>query len=311
MTHYDILALGSYTIDLIFTGLPSFPELGKDIVGTGFDMIPGEAYNSAVAMHRLGIKVGWAADFGNDLFSRFALEHARNEGMDESLFVIHDRSFRRISVAASYPEDRAFITYYDPDPAIPAALKALSSISARAVYFPGFYSGSLFNLGEKFIRLKNMKIIMDGNGNDSIVLTDPAVRKTLQKVDIFFLNSFEARRLTGIQDIETAMRKIARLCPQVVLKDGPNGAYSLFSGELCHQPAIPVNVVDTTGAGDCFNAGFIRGWLDNVPISVCLQMGNIVGGLSTTARGGAGRSINIVDVQSMMSFYGSDDTVNS
>jgi len=311
MNQFDILAIGSYTADLIFTGLPAFPELGKDTVGTGFDMIPGEAYNSAVAMHRLGIKVGWAADFGNDLFSQFALEHVRQEGMDESLFVFHDRPFRRISVAVSYPEDRAFITYYDPDPPIPAALKALASASARAVYIPGFYSGSLFNLGEKFIRLKKMKIIMDGNGNDSVVLSDPDVRKTLQKVDLFLLNSFEARRLTGIQDIGLAMRKIAALCPQVVLKDGPNGAFSLFSGELCYQPAIPAQVVDTTGAGDCFNAGFLRGWLDGEPNDVCLQMGNIVGGLSITARGGTGRYVNMSDVQSMMSWYRSAGTVKS
>lgn len=303
MTSYDILTLGNYTADLIFTGLPSFPELGKDTVGTGFDMIPGEAYNSAVAMHRLDIKVGWAADFGNDIFSSFALEHCRKEGMDESLFVIHDRPIRRISVAASFPDDRAFITYYDPDPPVPAVLKALPSVSARAIYFPGFYSGSLFHLGEKFIRLKKMKIIMDGNGNDSVVLTDPSVRNTLQKVDIFFLNSLEACRLTGSGDPETAIRIIAETGPQVVLKDGPNGAYACFSGELTHQPAIPVTVVDTTGAGDCFNAGFLRGWLDNLPVHTCLQMGNIVGGLSTTARGGTSRRVDMRDIRHWLEWY--------
>ena len=65
------------------------------------------------AMHRLGLKVGWAADFGDDDFSRFTLERARAEGLDDALFVHHRRPLRRITVALSYPDDRAFITYVD------------------------------------------------------------------------------------------------------------------------------------------------------------------------------------------------------
>ena len=107
---FDVLVAGNYSLDLIFTGLPQFPELGKDVVGTGFEMIPGEAYNSVVALHRLGVKVGWAADFGNDEFSRFALDRARQEGLDESLFVHHSQPLRRISAAASFPDERAFMT---------------------------------------------------------------------------------------------------------------------------------------------------------------------------------------------------------
>jgi len=54
---YDVLVAGSYSLDLIFTGLPHLPRLGEDLLASGFAMIPGEAYNSAVAMHRLGLKV--------------------------------------------------------------------------------------------------------------------------------------------------------------------------------------------------------------------------------------------------------------
>jgi len=117
MTHpYDVIVVGDYFIDLVFGGLPRFPELGVEIIGTDFEMIPGGAYNSALAMHRLGLKVGWACDFGTDDFSRFVLERARSAGLDDSLFVCHAQPLRRITVAASYPEDRAFITYCDPDP---------------------------------------------------------------------------------------------------------------------------------------------------------------------------------------------------
>jgi sugar/nucleoside kinase (ribokinase family) len=298
MEHYDLIVVGDYYLDLIFSGLPQFPELGKEIVGSGFDMLPGGAYNSAVAMHRLGLKVGWAADFGDDDFSRFAAEHARTEGLDDALFVYHKRPLRRITVSASYPDDRAFITYCDPKPGIPAALKALATSSARVLYLPGLYHGSLFNAGLMIVRAKRMKLIMDGNSAADETLADPGVRQAIQSVDVFLPNAREARRFTGRDDLEEAMTVLGNLCPLVVVKDGANGAYARLDRQVTHAPAIPIAPLDTTGAGDCFNAGFITAWLEGRPIEDCLRWGNIVGGLSTMARGGTGRVVTRQDVES-------------
>ncbi len=295
---FDVIAIGNYCTDLIFTGLPAFPELGKEVVGTGFDMLPGEAYNSVVAMHRLGLKVGWAADFGDDSFSRFALERAQAEGLDESLFVHHKRPMRRITVAASYPEERAFITYYDPDPAVPAALKALAMSFARVLFIPGFYYGRLLEAGLALARAKRIKLVMDGNSSaEGSRLADPVVHRAVQSVDVLLPNASEARRMTGKDDLVQAIRTLAELGPLVVVKDGARGAYACSSGEIVHAPAIRVEPLDTTGAGDCFDAGFIRAWLDGRPLEQCLQWGNVVGGLSTLARGGTGRVITANEVE--------------
>jgi len=301
MTKYDILAVGSYTVDLVFTGLPGLPEMGTQVYSSGFDMVPGEAYNAAIALHRLGVKVAWAADFGNDVFSRFALEQARLEGMDEAYFVEHNRPLRRITVAASFPEERAFMTYYDPDPALPAGMKALALVSARAAYIPGFLYGALFEAGLKLIRLKKMKLIMDGNSEDEVVLTNPAMRKVVQNVDILLPNAAEARRMSGESDMEAAIAALGELCPLVVVKNGKDGAYAWSEGKLHHGPAIEVTPLDTTGAGDCFNAGFIKAWLDERPIEECLRWGNIVGGLSTLMRGATGKKITTKDVERLLS----------
>jgi sugar/nucleoside kinase (ribokinase family) len=298
---YDVLAVGSYTADLVFTGLPGFPEMGNEVYSSGFDMVPGEAYNSVIAMHRLGLRVAWAADFGNDVFSRFALEEARLEGIDQAFFVKHNRPLRRITISASFPEERAFITYYDPDPALPAAMKALALASARIAYIPGFYNGSLFDAGLRLIRLKKMKLVMDGNSGDELVFTDPAVRKTLQNVDVLLPNSAEARRMSGKPDLEQALASLGELCPLVVVKDGKNGAYACSGGKIIHEPAIPVTPLDTTGAGDCFNAGFIKAWLDQRPINECLRWGNVVGGLSTLKRGATGMRITTKEVEEHLS----------
>lgn len=296
MAKYDILVFGDYFLDLIFTGLPRFPALGQEVFARDFDMLPGGAYNAAVAMHRLGLRVGWAADFGDDDFSRFVLARAAAEGLDDTFFVRHRGPLRRITVSASYPQDRAFITYMDPDPAVPAAMRALATAGARAVYLAGIYHGKLFDAGLLLARSKGMKVVMDGNSDDAVTLRVAGVYKAIASVDLFIPNADEARRLTGETDLATAIRVLADLGPLVAVKDGANGAYAWADDRIIHAPAIPVTPLDTTGAGDCFNAGFVKAWLAGLPLMDCLRWGNIVGGLSTTMRGGTGRVVTTTEV---------------
>jgi sugar/nucleoside kinase (ribokinase family) len=294
---FDVLVAGSYSLDLIFTGLPGLPRLGEDMLATGLERIPGEAYNSAVAMHRLGLRVGWAGDFGNDDFSRFALEQAHAEGLDESLFIHHDRPMRRISIAASFPEDRAFITYYDPDPRLPAVIKALATASARVLYIPGFYYGPFMDMGLRLARARRMKIVMDGNSGSDVSLKNNSVRKAARSVDVLLPNAREARNLTGEDDLMKAIMTLGGHCPLVVVKDGGRGAYACLGNEILHAEAIAITPIETTGAGDSFNAGFLKAWLDNLPVQECLRWGNIVGGLSTLAPGGTGKPVSVEEVK--------------
>jgi sugar/nucleoside kinase (ribokinase family) len=285
---FDVIVVGSYSVDLIFTGMSEFPQLGKDVVATDFKMTPGEAFISAVSMQRLGMNVGWAADFGNDDFSRFVLQFVRFERLDEQLFVLHDRPYRRISVAASYPDERGFLTYYDTDPSIPAAILALVKSQAKILFIPALYFGEFFNIGKQIIRAKKMTLVMDGNSS---------IRSAIKSCDIFLPNAQEARRLTNEPNLEVAIRKLGELCPIVVVKDGANGSFCLTNSQIIHEPAIPVNPKETTGAGDNFNAGFLRAWLDGQPLEICLRWGNIVGGLSTTELGGTTRKITVEEVK--------------
>ena len=304
---FDVIVIGSYTIDIIFSGLQEFPQLGKDILSTDLKITPGEAFISAVCLHRLGLKVGWAADFGNDEFSLRALNCARDEGLKESLFVFHDRSFRRVSMAASFPGDNGFISYYDPDPKIPAALPALTKAHAKVLYIPGLYYGPLLNTGLKLARMKQMKLVMDGNSSAGDIHGNSresrAIRKALRSMDVFLPNARETRRLTGEQNLETAIQHLGDLCPCVVVKDGSNGSIAYTQKNLFEAPGIPVSSIDTVGAGDNFNAGFLRAWMDNQPMQTCLQWGNITGGLSTTELGGTTFKITEELVRQALSKY--------
>jgi sugar/nucleoside kinase (ribokinase family) len=297
--HYDILLFGDYWYDLIYTDLPRMPELGRELFAGGFADAPGGVFINAVALQRMGLRVGWAADFGNDVYSRLTIEAARREKLDESLFQYHDRPYRRVTSAASFPEDRAFLSYTDPGPRFSAPLKALAQHTARVLFIPGLFFGPLFDGGQIFVHARKMKIVMDCQFT-AHTLADPGVRRALQHADVFIPNALEAKMLTGTASVEEALNLLGELCPLVVIKDGSRGAHARHQGQTHHAPAIPIKVADTTGAGDSFAAGFLKAWLDNKPLPECLQWGNICGGLSATARGGATAAPTLAQVEAWL-----------
>jgi sugar/nucleoside kinase (ribokinase family) len=295
---YDVLTGGDYCIDYIFTGLPKMPEPGSEVHGRKFAIEPGESCNSVIAMHRLGIKVGWAADFGTDEFSRTILKKLNDEGIDSRLFIHHKKTYQRITISASFSHDRAFITYYDKEPyKLPALIKKLPFVSAKIMFIPGFYTGALFPIASLLVKKKKMIIVMDGNHPNSETIEVPAVRKTLESIDIVLPNAKEALKMSGKDDIPAAAKELGRFCPLVIVKDGANGSWACNNGKIIHVPGIKVNPIDTTGAGDNYNAGFLRAYLDARDLAECLKWGNISGGLSTEALGGPGRKITVEDIK--------------
>jgi sugar/nucleoside kinase (ribokinase family) len=118
-------------------------------------------------------------------------------------------------------------------------------------------------------------------------LATPGLAESLRQVDIFAPNASEALQLTGAATVEEALARLAELTPLVIVKRGSEGAIAQAGGRVARAPGIAVDVFDTTGAGDCFNAGFLYGQLHGLPLEASLRCGNICGGLSTTARGGA------------------------
>lgn len=148
---------------------------------------------------------------------------------------------------------------------------------------------------------------MDGNSSQGNIIgrskESLAIRKALKNTDIFLPNSREARRLTGETDLESALRMLGVFCPLVVVKDGRNGCLAYTKDTLFHVPGIQVDSIDTTGAGDCFDAGFMVAYMNEMPLEDCMKWGNITGGLSTTEPGGTTKRINVQDVNNYFSRY--------
>ena len=108
-------------------------------------------------------------------------------------------------------------------------------------------------------------------------------------VDVFIPNAREALLVTGASAVESALQRLMEWTKIVIVKDGANGAWIGAGGKITHAPAVNAGpAVDTTGAGDCFNAGFLLGYVvEGAPLERCARYANICGGLSVTQVGGA------------------------
>lgn len=281
---FQVLLDGGYFSDLVFTGLPEFPRLGHEIYSQEFHVLPGGAYNTAVALQRLGLKTAWPCRFGSDPFSQYVKEHALAEGLDPACFTQVDEPSLQITVAFSIDSERAFLSYSDPLPPMPL-------LEWERKLRPDWLCVSHLAHGGTYLELfataheLGTRVFMDCQAHNH-TLADAGIKDTLRQVDVFAPNAEEARRLTGQKDCEAALEMLAELVPLVIIKMGAEGCICRQGDLELRVPGIHVQVVDTTGAGDNFNCGFLCGQVRGFSLADSLRMGNICGGLSTQGYGG-------------------------
>lgn len=300
MKRCDILIPGNYFCDVIFTDLPRFPSLGSEIYTGGLTVTVGGVLNTVIALRRLGVDVGWVGYSGADMFSQFVLDTAAREGIDTSLIQRLDTPFQRVTVSLSYPEDRAFISYVDPaQNSVQMVFEALDSVDFRHLHFTGFQLDPRTLELLDIVRGRGVRVTMDCQDRP-FTLETPMVREVLGAVDIFMPNAKEAMQLTGHDTVAEAAAVLGTLVPVLVIKDGANGATAWTGDQEISSPAIDVVPVDTTGAGDVFNAGFLSGLLEGESLEACLRRGNICGGLSTLGVGGASSAPHRAEVDARL-----------
>ena len=118
----------------------------------------------------------------------------------------------------------------------------------------------------------------------------------LNYVDLLLPNEMEACRIAGKETLEDAVDELGRRVPWVAVKRGSRGSVVRTDGKTISVPGISVTPLDTIGAGDSFNAGFLFCWLRGSSAEQCAYAGNVTGALSTLRVGGteAFRDRNLV-----------------
>jgi sugar/nucleoside kinase (ribokinase family) len=234
-------------------------------------------------LHRLAHDVVWVADFGNDVFSREVLAAARVEGLDETGFRHHSVPFRSVTAVLSYPHDRAMVSFQD---AIrPQSLATLlRQHRPRVLMLTQLQYGAAVEDALRVAHQVGTVVFMDCQ-DVPCSLDVPTVRDVFAGVDVFAPNKDEAMRLTGTGTVDDALHVLRDLVDTAVVKRGASGASAVHDGRRYDLDAVPVDALDTTGAGDCFNAGFVHAYLAGERFSQCLAAAVACGAAAVTASG--------------------------
>ncbi|HEX4809244.1 MAG TPA: carbohydrate kinase family protein [Bryobacteraceae bacterium] len=288
----DVLVAGEIYIDLILSGFDQWPQLGQEAFATEYRReIGGGTAITACGIATLGSRTTVLAVAGRE--DGLVLAHRlASFGVDTSRLQFETAEPTGFSVVATMERDRAFLTYPGANRMFDQALREASRTGqlaiARHVHlaYPPRLDDAVGLLNE--IRSNGCTISLDVGWHEEW-LNDPRALELIQHVNIFFPNEAEASRLTGKTDPAAILEEFHKAGADcVALKLGPQGSALLWSETITFAPPWQVTPVDTTGAGDSFNAGFLHAWLTGETPGNCLLMANICGALSTESYGGVG-----------------------
>lgn len=288
---YDLAVIGEINPDLILSGdvVPRFGQ-AEQILSDMTLTIGSSAAIFACGAARLGLHVLFFGKVGDDEFGRFMLQAMQERQIDTSNVKIDPHLRTGASIILNRGSDRAIMTFPGAIPLLELddiPLEALAQ--ARHLHLTSYFIQDRLRPGvpELFARAHEMglKTSLDTNFDPS-GLWDAGLSEVLALTDVFLPNETEACAITKTQDVDQAAAKLAEKIPLVAVKLGAKGALSISKGQRLAQPAMPVAVVDTVGAGDTFDAGFLYAYLHGWDLKRCLQLGTACGSLSTLAAGG-------------------------
>jgi sugar/nucleoside kinase (ribokinase family) len=287
---FDVLVAGEINPDLILSGniTPEFGQVEKLVENAHLEIGSSSAIFACGAA-RLGLKVAFIGVCGDDLFGQFMLDAMQARSVDVSNIIRVSGGQTGLSVILNSSSDRAILTH----PGLIAALRA-SDIpdnllrQTRHLHVASYFLQTALQPGlpDLFQRAHSLSVTtsLDTNWDPSGEWT--GVLDLLQWVDVFLPNAAEACAITGLADIESAADELAKHAGIAAIKQGAQGALGVQGKHLTTISSIPVNVVDTVGAGDSFDAGFIYGFIKGWDLEKSLRLAAACGALSTQASGG-------------------------
>ncbi|MEU5535854.1 PfkB family carbohydrate kinase [Streptomyces sp. NPDC020362] len=282
---WDVYLTGTVFLDIIFTGLDSAPVRGTESWARGMGSSPGGVANMATALARLGLRTSLAAAFGDDHYGEYcwdALE--QGEGIDLTPSRTVPGWHSPVTVSMAYEGERTMVSHgHEPPPEEPAPDYPPPARAAVASLTPGRRAPWIAQAAREGTR------IFADVGWDDTGAWDLTGLADLEHCEAFLPNAEEAMRYTGAACPRAAARALTEHVPVAVVTLGPEGAYAVDrrTGETAEVPAIAVEALDPTGAGDVFVAGFVTGTLAGWPLADRLAFAGLTAALSVQEFGGS------------------------
>lgn len=288
---FDVLVVGELNVDLILNQIDRPVAVGKEVLANAMTLTLGSS--SAIFasnLRTLGSRVTFSGKLGQDDFGDHVISALRKKGVDVSNIVSSKRTSTGATIVLNYGEDRAMVTH-------PGAMAEFTmqdipgSVFTQAMHM---HVSSIFlqpglkiDVVQLFAHAKaaGMSTSLDPQWDPSEEW-DLDLHKLLPYVDVFMPNVKELECITGIYDPLTAMKSLPA-ANIVVVKNGSVGAWLQQGDDVIHQPSfLNRKVVDSIGAGDSFDAGFIHKYVQQRPLIECLEFAALTGAVNTTMPGG-------------------------
>ena len=297
----DVALIGDSFVDHVLSGFSDWPKPGQEAFANNYVReAGGGCVITGCALAKLGRGATLFTAIGAE-DSDWLMRRIQSFGVDTT----HVRPVDRptgMTVAVSSPTDRAMFSHEGANLELPRLLPAFAEQLARSrhVHFALRPEREpIIALFEK-LRASGCAISIDTGWREEW-LREPANLDVLRLANVFFPNELEAEAITGEKDPRAMLDGFKqRGITSVAIKLGKKGAVLMWEGEFYECGGFDVDVVDTTGAGDAFDAGFIHALLADDPPQRCLETACLTGALSTRAAGALNALPTIQDVEARL-----------
>lgn len=288
---WDVYVYGDINSDLVIPNVEKFPEPGQeDEVDVMETFVGGGAALFTLGIGKLGLRPVFQGTIGDDCYGRMILEELEKQNVDTVLLKVSREQKTGISISFTNERDRAFLTMRGTNALLDVSKVNIEEVKkARHIHVTGYAGSVNHDAYLKFLRQvkeQTEATVSFDVGWDSTEEWKKEIYNLFPYIDVLFMNETEAIHYGRKETAREAGSDFAKYCPVVALKLGSKGSMAFENGKMYQKERYCVKAVDTTGAGDSFNAGFIYAYLSGKSVEECLACGNGCGALSVTALGG-------------------------
>ncbi|MCX7284645.1 MAG: adenosine kinase [Novosphingobium sp.] len=300
---YDVIAIGNAIVDVmapcadadidrlgLAKGGMTLVDTARaqelyDAMGPAREISGGSAANTLAGLAALGANCAFIGQVADDQLGEVFAHDIRASGIAYATPVRADEPpTARCLIFVSPDGQRTMNTFLGASQFLPAdALDDATIAAARVLYLEGYLwdpeeprramrraIAAARSAGRKVAFTLSDAFVISRHGDDFRALIAEG------QIDILFANEHELAALTGIEDFDAGMAALADKVPTLVVTRGEQGAHAMSNGEHAHVPAEPIaRVIDTTGAGDLFAAGFLFGYVRDKPLAESLTLGAV------------------------------------
>ena len=291
MSQFDITIAGEINLDLILYGLPDQMPVDRELLASQFALTLGSS--SAILAHNLGalgVRVGFATKVGADPLGKIALDLVSGPNVTLSHPNPAPNDQTGVTLLLHHGKTRHILTY----------MGVIAEMDENDIDMSFLVSSDHFHISSLFLqkamqpalprlcrelKQRGLTLSLDTNDDPDDRWGEP-LGELLGIVDLLLPNEDEAMRMTRTHDLDAALEVLARKVPIVAVKCGSRGSIVRAGNDRFVAPPLQVEPVDTIGAGDSFNAGFLKAFLQGLSLDQCAVSGNTAAALSTLRPGG-------------------------